>query len=391
MTQLSKNQIFLLAIASGASVANVYYAQPLLDTLAEGFKISHAAIGGVVTFSQIGSAMALLFLVPIGDLLNRRNLILRLILALVVALILLSLSKTETHLYLGMLAVGLLGTAMTQGIIAYAASAANSEAQGYVVGVVQSGVFIGLLLARVVSGGINDLVGWRGVYLFSAAMMLVIFILLFNSLTNQRKPSLQTTYPQLIISMITLLKRDKVLQFRGMLALLMFAALNVFWNALVLLLTSKPYEFSHTTIGAFGFFGLLGALMAGKIGKLSDKGYGKSITFYSLLLLLVSWGALAFADKSLVALILGIILLDMGGQSLHVINQSFIFRGSAEEHSRKVSLYMLYYCVGSGIGAISTTYVYAGYGWIGTCVLGSTICWLGILVCKLSTNQTNRD
>lgn len=163
-SSMPRGVILLFAIASGASVANVYYAQPLLDILASDFNVSHAAIGGVVTATQIGCALALVFLVPLGDLVNRRRLMAIQLMALISALLMVAFAHSTIVLLTGMLAVGLLGTAMTQGLIAYAASAAAPHEQGHVVGTAQSGVFIGLLLARVFSGGISDVAGWRGVY-----------------------------------------------------------------------------------------------------------------------------------------------------------------------------------------------------------------------------------
>lgn len=380
MSSLTRKQIFIFAIASGASVANVYYAQPLLGALAIDFHISYAAVGGVITFTQIGSILALIFLVPIGDYLNRRFLMLTQVLALIFALILVSLTTTPALLFAAMLSVGLLGTAMTQGLIAFAASSASIQEQGHVIGSAQSGVFIGLLLARVVSGGISDLTGWRGVYIFSAALMLIIYVLLRSHLPNLTASQKEVTYKCVILSMFTLLRQDKVLQLRGAFALLMFAAFNVFWNALVLLLSAPPYNYSYTIIGAFGLVGLVGAVMASWAGRWSDKGYGAVTTLSALVILLAAWLPLALAEKSLLALIVGILLLDTGGQALHVTNQGYIFKNSVEEHSRKVSLYMLYYAVGSGIGAVSTTYVYSRIGWSGVCLLGSSFCLIAIML-----------
>jgi predicted MFS family arabinose efflux permease len=375
---LSRNQIFIFALASGASVANVYYAQPLLDALAIDFHISYAAIGSIVACTQIGSVLALIFLVPLGDLANRRNLILTQLAALIFALFLISLAHSPACLLSGMLIVGLFGTAMTQGLIAYAANCADPQEQGHVIGTVQSGVFIGLLLARVIAGGINDLTGWRGVYVFSGALMLVIFLLLWRGLPDLPIRKSDTTYARLVFSMFALLKKDRVLQHRGLLALLMFATLNIFWNALVLLLTEPPFNYSHTTIGAFGLLGLAGAALASKAGRWADQGYAKTTTRLALLVLLLAWCPLSFAEQSLIALLLGTLLIDIGGQALHVTNQSYIFKNNPEQHSRKVSIYMLFYAAGSGIGAISTTYIFANFGWRGTCLLGSCICILAL-------------
>ncbi|MBZ7401715.1 MFS transporter [Klebsiella grimontii] len=378
-TVMPRSLVWLFALASGLSVANVYYAQPLLDALARDFAISDAAIGGVIAATQIGCAMALLLLVPLGDRVNRRRLIATQVFLLIAALTAVSLASTTVMLLGGMLAVGLLGTAMTQGLIAYAASAASPHEQGRVVGAAQSGVFIGLLLARVFSGGVSDLFGWRGVYIFAALLMLGIALPLWRRLPVLAVASTPLSYPRLLASMLTLLRQEKVLQVRGVLALLMFAAFNIFWSALVLPLSAPPFGFSHTEIGALGLVGAIGALAAGRAGKWADRGYGQRTSAVALVMLLVAWWPLSLMAWSPAALLAGIVLLDLGGQALHVTNQSMIFRTRPEAHSRLVGLYMLFYALGSGLGAISTTAVYARAGWQGVCLLGASVSLLALL------------
>ncbi|MFP0400759.1 MFS transporter [Acinetobacter nosocomialis] len=379
LSSMPRGVILLFAIASGASVANVYYAQPLLDILARDFNVRHAAIGGVVTATQIGCALALVFLVPLGDLINRRRLMAMQLLALISALLVVAFAHSAIVLLAGMLAVGLLGTAMAQGLIAYAASAALPHEQGHVVGTAQSGVFIGLLLARVFSGGISDVAGWRGVYLYAAIIMLMLALPLWKRLPHLKSQSVTMRYPQLLVSMLELLHQEKVLQVRGVLALLMFAAFNIFWSALVLPLSEPPYNFSHTVIGAFGLVGAIGALAAARAGYWADRGYAQRTSLLALLILLLAWGPLSLMAYSLWALLIGIVLLDLGGQALHVTNQSMIFRTRPEAHSRLVGLYMLFYAVGSGLGAISTTVTYAYAGWLGVCTLGAGVSLLALL------------
>ncbi|MDU2772700.1 MFS transporter [Klebsiella grimontii] len=378
-TVMPSSLVWLFALASGLSVANVYYAQPLLDALARDFAISDAAIGGVIAATQIGCAMALLLLVPLGDRVNRRRLIATQVFLLIAALTAVSLASTTVMLLGGMLAVGLLGTAMTQGLIAYAASAASPHEQGRVVGAAQSGVFIGLLLARVFSGGVSDLFGWRGVYIFAALLMLGIALPLWRRLPVLAVASTPLSYPRLLASMLTLLRQEKVLQVRGVLALLMFAAFNIFWSALVLPLSAPPFGFSHTEIGALGLVGAIGALAAGRAGKWADRGYGQRTSAVALVMLLVAWWPLSLMAWSPAALLAGIVLLDLGGQALHVTNQSMIFRTRPEAHSRLVGLYMLFYALGSGLGAVSTTAVYARAGWQGVCLLGASVSLLALL------------
>ena len=373
MPSMPPSLIALFACASGLTVANVYYAQPLLDAMAAEFAIGQAAIGGVITATQIGCAMALLLLVPLGDRMDRRHLMLVQCAALVVALVGVALAHSPLALLIGMLAVGLLGTAMTQGLIAYAATAAAPAERGRVVGTAQGGVVLGLLLARVLSGLIADLAGWRGVYVFSALGMLALGALLWRALPAQRPPVLRLPYTQLLLSMLTLLRHERVLQIRGVIALLMFAAFSIFWSVLALPLSAPPYAFSHTLIGAFGLVGVVGALGAARAGHWADRGLGQRTTGLALLILLLSWIPLSFSTHSLWWLVVGIIALDLGGQAIHVTNQSMIFSTQPQAHSRLVGCYMLFYAVGSGLGAIASTATYAAFGWQGVCGLGAGV------------------
>ncbi|MGI4720512.1 MAG: MFS transporter [Janthinobacterium lividum] len=376
---VSRGVTWLLACAAGMSVANVYYAQPLLDAVALDFSISHAAVGGVVAATQAGCALALVLLVPLGDMTERRRLMLVQVLLLALALVAVACARTAGVLLAAMLLTGLLGTAMTQGLIAYAASAAGVHERGRIVGATQGGVFIGLLLARVLAGAISDLAGWRSVYLCAAAAMLALAVMMWRGLPRLAAAQSRISYRALLASMFLLLRRHRVLRIRGTIALLMFAALNVFWSALVLPLSAPPYGFSHTAIGAFGLIGALGALAATRAGRLADQGRGQQTSLIALVLLALAWLPLALMDWSLWALVAGIVLLDLGGQAIHVTNQGMILRSSLEAHSRLVGAYMLFYAIGSGMGAIGATFSYTHAGWHGVCLLGGGISLLALL------------
>lgn len=227
-------------------------------------------------------------------------------------------------------------------MIAYAASAAAPQEQGRVVGAAQGGVFIGLLLARVVAGGVSELAGWRGVYAGAAALMLALALPLWRWLPALPVPSQPLRYARLIASMLTLLRQERVLQVRGVLALLMFAAFNIFWSALVLPLRAPPYAFPHTVIGAFGLAGVVGALAAARAGHWADRGHAQRTSAAALVLLVLAWWPLSRLQQSLAALVLGIVLLDLAGQALHVTSQSMILRGHPQAHGRLIGLYMLF-------------------------------------------------
>ena len=384
--------VLLFAIAAGLSVANVYYAQPLLDALALEFGIADASIGIVVTATQVGCALALVFVVPLGDLIDRRRLILIQLACLVLVLAGVALAPSPGWMLVGMLVVGLLGTAMTQGLIAYAASVAAPTERGSVVGAAQSGVVIGLLLARTVSGSVADLAGWRAVFGAAGVLAVLMWAVLYCMLPVASKAGSRLGYLSLITSTFGLIARDRVLQTRGMLALLMFAAFNIFWTALVLPLSAPPYSLSHTQVGAFGLVGVIGALAAARAGHWADRGAGQRTTGIALGSMLLSWLLMAGMAHSLWWLVIGIVLLDLGGQAIHVTNQSMIFSApSGDAHSRMVAGYMLFYAVGSGLGAIASTAVFAAAGWTGVCLLGAGVTlaalafWVLTLPCQVST------
>lgn len=365
--------VAIFACAAGLSVANVYYAQPLLDALADDFGISRSAAGGVVSATQAGCALALLFLVPLGDQWERRRLMLAQLALLTLSLLAVSAAASAVALLLGMTLVGMLGTAMTQGLIAYASSAAGEQERGRVVGATQGGVVVGLLLARVMAGGIADVAGWRGVYLASAAGMVVLGAVLWRALPRQPTSGTRQRYVVLLASMFRLLREERTLQIRGMIALLMFMAFSIFWSALVLPLSAAPFHFSHTSIGAFGLVGAAGALAAARAGYWADRGWAQRTTGVALALLVFSWLPLAGLQASLGWLIVGVLLLDLAGQAIHVTNQSLIFAARTDAPSRLVGAYMLFYATGSGLGAVAATATYAAFGWMGVCVLGASV------------------
>lgn len=370
---LPMSLVLLLSAACAFSVANVYYAQPLLDAIAVDFAISLARVGMVIAATQIGCACALLLVVPLGDRLNRHRLLAVQQILLIAALLMVGISSSSLVLLAAMLLVGLLGTAMTQGLIAFAATLATPQERGRVVGAAQGGVVIGLLVARTLSGLLADIGGWRTVYVFSAAITLLLLPILARLLPKQPDSELKLSYWQLLRSMLSLLRHDRILQVRGMLALLMFAAFSIFWSTLVLPLSQPPFLFSHSAIGVFGLVGAVGALAAMKAGHLADRGWAQRASGVSLLLLVFAWLPLGLMGQGIIYLIGGIILLDLAGQAIHVLNQSMIFTAHPQSHSRLVGCYMLFYAVGSGLGAFAGSHIYAWAGWHG-------VCWLGGLV-----------
>lgn len=367
---LSRFVIILFAIASGLSVATIYSAQPLLDSMAREFNIDPSSIGMIMTVTQIGYALGLFFIVPLGDLLDRRRLIVSQLSLSALALIVVGTTSSVATLFAGVFAIGLFAVVI-QVLVAFAASLAAPEERGQVVGVVTSGIVLGILLGRSIAGALTDLSGWRTVYFVSSIAILLVAGMLYRVLPAQNT-AIQTSYPQLLRSVLTLFLEEPILRTRALIGLFIFATFSTLWTPLVLLLSAPPISLSHTAIGLFGLVGLVGAAAAGRSGQWADRGWSQRTTGLGLTLLLVSWLPIAYAGNSLTALILGIILLDFAIQAIHVTNQSMIFAVRPEARSRLVAAYMIFYSIGSGIGAIASTSAYAKSGWMGVSLVGAT-------------------
>jgi predicted MFS family arabinose efflux permease len=377
-SSLSRYQTFLFAVTCALAVANVYFAQPLLESMAASLSVSPGTIGVVVTATQAGYAVGLLFIVPLGDLLNRKKLILTQLLLSALALCAVGLAQTWGVLLGAMVLVGLMAV-VVQVVVAYAATLASPEQRGEAIGTVTSGVVLGILLARFVSGAVADLAGWRGVYFVSAILMVGIALVLFRTMPASTTPPAKGGYWQLLRSVFQLYLTERTLRVRGTFALLIFAAFSVLWTSMVLPLSAPPLSLSHTQIGLFGLAGVAGALAAARAGRLADQGLGNRTTGVALALLTFSWLPTAFVESSLLAMIAGVVLLDFAVQAVHVTNQSLIFAARPDAQSRLVGAYMCFYSVGSGLGAIAATYTYAHFGWVAVCILGAAISAVALL------------
>ncbi len=362
--------LLVFAFTCGASVANIYYAQPLLDTIAATFGISPGAVGLVVALTQVGYAAGLVFIVPLGDLVDRRKLIVAQTLFSAIALVAIGSAPHVFALFAGMIVVGLLAV-VVQVLVALSATLARPAERGQAVGLVTSGVVVGILTARFVAGVLADIGGWRVVYFSSAGLMLVLGLLLVRVLPRNIPIGSSERYAAVLKSIPLLFWQEPVPRLRAGLAFLIFASFSTLWTAMVLPLSAAPFSLSHTQIGLFGLAGLAGALAAGSAGRLADQGFAERTTGFSLTLLCLSWLAIGFLPRSLVVFALGVVALDFAVQAVHVTNQSLIFARRPEARSRLVGGYMVFYSAGSALGAITSTASYARFGWTGVCVAGA--------------------
>ncbi|MDN7143164.1 MFS transporter [Pseudomonas sp. JQ170] len=369
---LSPSLTLLFSVTCALAVANVYFAQPLLSSMAHSLGVASGLIGVVVTATQVGYALGLLLIVPLGDRVNRKRLILTQVILSAVALAAVGASQQWLTLLGAMIVMGVLAV-VVQVLVAYAAVLATPVQRGQAVGTVTSGIVLGILLARFTSGLIADLAGWRAVYFASSGLMLMLAVLFWKVVPATVSPRSQESYPALIRSLFTLFMTEPVLRTRGLLALLIFAAFSVLWTSMVLPLSAAPLALSHTAIGLFGLAGVVGALAARRAGRWADQGLGQRVTGVSLGLLTLSWLPISFTETSLVALVCGVVLLDFAVQAVHVTSQSFIFAARPDAQSRMVGAYMCFYSLGSALGAIAATQVYALWGWMAVSLLGALI------------------
>ncbi|MGW0908306.1 MFS transporter [Streptomyces sp. NPDC002853] len=385
---LTRGVILLFAVTCGAAVANVYFSQPLLVTMGHELAMSPALVGSVVTLTHVGYGLGLFFLVPLGDMADRRRLIVAQLLFLVVSLIVVATAHTAAILLAGMAATGLLAV-VTQTSVAFAAALAPPAERGRVVGLVTSGVVIGILLARTVSGLMADLAGWRSVYLLSASLTALLALLLSRALPHPGDAPSTTTlrYGELLRSTITLFARERLLRLRALFGLLIFAAFSTLWSSVALPLSEAPYSLSHSAIGALGLIGVVGALAATAAGRLNDRGLSRRTTGIALTLLAASWLPLAFTRASLWALVVGVILLDLAVQAVHVTNQTLIYALRPDAGSRLIGGYMVFYSIGSATGAIAATSLYTVAGWGAVCALGAAFSCLALALWALTRRE----
>ncbi|MDU4128495.1 MAG: MFS transporter [Pantoea sp.] len=380
--------VMLLGVTCALAVGNVYFAQPLLTAMAQTFAVSAGSTGVVVTATQVGYGLGLLFVVPLGDLFNGRLLIVCQLLMLALAVLLVSLAPDFYALLIAMSLVGLMAV-VVQVVVAYAASLSSAAQRGQVVGMVTGGVVLGILLARLTAGAIADLAGWRAVYLSSAALLVLLAAILWRTAPGQSVPMKRPAWRTLMRAFFRLFLDEPLLRVRGILALLIFAAFSVFWTAMVLPLSQL--HFSHTETGLFGLAGIAGALAAIRAGRWADQGYGQRTTGIGLLLLTLSWLPLAWLHHSIWLFIAGVILLDFAVQAVHVSSQSLLLHGRPDANHRLIAAYMCFYSVGSALGASAATRVYAGWQWPGVCLLGSAISLAALLFWWATLRPSSAD
>ncbi|EMG9896924.1 MFS transporter [Enterobacter hormaechei] len=375
---LSPALILLMSVATGLAVASNYYAQPLLDTIARAFDLSASSAGFIVTAAQLGYAAGLLFLVPLGDMFERRMLIVSMTLLAAGGMLITASSQSLTMMIIGTALTGLFSV-VAQILVPLAATLASPEKRGKVVGTIMSGLLLGILLARTVAGLLASLGGWRTVYWVASVLMVIMALALWRGLPKVKQEN-HLNYPQLLASVFSLFTRDKLLRTRAVLGCLTFANFSILWTSMAFLLAAPPFNYSEGVIGLFGLAGAAGALGARPAGGLADKGKSHMTTSAGLVLLLLSWAAIWYGHLSVLALIVGILVLDLTVQGVHITNQTVIYRVKPDARNRLTAGYMTSYFIGGAAGSLISASAWQHAGWTGVCAIGAIVAAINLLV-----------
>ncbi len=365
---LGKPLVFLMAVASGATVANLYYSQPLLEELSRFFHVSHPTIAFSAMLIQAGYGLGLLFLVPLGDVRERRSLIITMLLLSIGALLLTSFSGgiglfLASSLFLGVTSV------VPQLLVPFAAQLALPQERGRAIGNVMSGLIIGILLSRTLSGVVGSALGWQAVYRL-ASLMLALLAVAFILFLPRSRPGATLGYFALIRSLRTLIRTQPVLREASVVSGAMFGAFSAFWTTLSFLLKAPPFNMGAQVAGLFGLVGVAGALAASTVGRITDRVSPRLTLSVAIVLSVLSYICFLVLGHSMAGLIAGVIGLDIGMQAAHISNQARIYALDADSRNRLNAVYMVSVFAGGAMGSMLGSFGWAMFAWVGVCAVG---------------------
>ena len=375
-----------MAAAAGVAVANTTVAQSLLGEIAGTLGVGAGTADVVVSATQLGYACGLVLVVPLGDVIQPRRLVATQSFVSAGALAVAAAAPTFVVLLVAMAVVGALAVVI-QVLVALAVAVAPAGDRGRAIGVVTGGVVAGLVAARTAAGMVNEALGWRAVFAIAALLTGALGVVLWRCLPSTAvAPS--RSYRRMVAGLPGLYRAHSVLRQRAVLALAIFGTFNVLWTPLAEELGGRPHRLAPTAIGLFGFVGIAGAITARGAGRLADRGHGQTASGSALVLMLAAWVPIALARWSVLALVAGMLLIDVAVQAVHVISQSLVTAVDPGARSSLVAAYMVCYSVGSAVGAASSTVLHATYGWAGVAILGAAISAAGLAYWAASRRGT---
>ncbi|MEO3402769.1 MFS transporter [Mucilaginibacter sp. CAU 1740] len=379
--------LWIMIIATCLVVANIYYSQPLLADMAHTFKVNDKKAQQISLFTQVGYATGLLFIVPLADMLKRKRLILIDLVLVIIALIGSAMAQSAVLMMIAGFLVGV-SSVIPQLLIPMTAHLAKPHERGKKIGFVMSGLLVGILLSRVVSGFVGAHFGWRAMYYIAAGLMVLIWLMIFLFLPEV-EPDYKGNYGKLMKSLVYLVKTQPKLRMAAFRGALCFACFSAFWTTLVFLLKQPQFNLGSSAAGMFGLVGVFGALAAGLMGWLSDKMEAHTLSGYTLSLILISFIIFYFSGNSVAGLVIGVIVLDLGVQATHISNQSIIFALIPEARNRINTVYMVSYFIGGALGSFLASQVWITYQWSGVCVIGIILSVIVLAVHVLSYKKAS--
>lgn len=368
----------VLAAIAGTAIANIYYNQPLLESIRGSFPNLASWVGVVPAATQTGFALGMLLLAPLGDKLDRRQLIAWQAAGACAALLMAALAPTLAILIAASFLLGVFAT-LAQQAGPFAAELAQPSRRGQALGTVMSGLLAGILLARTVSGFIGQYLGWRTVFGVAVVAMMTIAIAVRRVLPASQ-PTSTLSYRRLLASLWQLVVELPGLREAALIGASLFAAFSLFWSTLALLLAGEPFHLGPRDVGLFGIVGLVGALVAPWAGKLADRNGPRMAIWLAILLIAASFVILLVSSSSLTGLTIGVIVLDAGLQVMQTPNQSRVFALKPEARSRLNTVYMVCYFCGGALGSAVGAYIWPRFHWTGVCLAGIAFSAVAALV-----------
>jgi predicted MFS family arabinose efflux permease len=345
--------------------------------IARDLHVSSGAAGLLVTASQVGYAAGLVFLVPLGDLLDRRRMVWRLLLVTAAGMVVAALAPSFAVLALAIAVVGVTAV-VAQVLVPLAGTLAADHERGKVVGSVMSGLLLGILLARTASGLIAAATSWRTVFVLGAAAMVAIAVVLRRALPPT-PPETDLPYGAALRSVVALVRDEPLLRRRMLYGATGMASFSVLWTAIAFLLSGAPFHYGEGTIGLFGLAGLAGAIAAQGAGRLADRGHTHAATGVFLVAIGAAWVLLALGDDSVALLIAGIIVLDLGIQGQHILNQNTIYVLAPDARSRVTTAYMTSNFAFGALGSAGASVAWSAGGWGAVSALGLGLAAVALL------------
>ncbi|MCO8100078.1 MULTISPECIES: MFS transporter [Acinetobacter] len=364
-----KTLLWLMALACGLCAGANYYCQPLINSIHTYFQVPESQVALTVTFAQVSYALGLLFIVPVGDTVNKTKFIPLLMFLAAFGLFLCAFSVNLPMLWIGTIMTGLFSVA-AQILIPFATMSVKPDKMGEVVGLLMSGLLVGILLSTSLAGLLSNLYGWQLIYIISGVLMMGLAIILKKRLPHI--PTVRMAYGKILHSMLQLIRQEKRLVYRALIGASAFAAMSVLFSTIAVLLGSS-FGLPDVAVGLVTLIGVFGALSTKKIGKIADRGHGKLITWAGLSLLAVSWSFLYFGAQYLWSYIIGFGLINLGLASVHTSNQNVIFHLRPDAKSRLNAVYMTSYFIGGACGSALGIYAWHHGGWSMSCLVGLTL------------------